>query len=204
MDIKRIFTTSHVKGAKNYLKLQKKYEIIRTVIYFGISLSLFAAGWITTGERTNLLTIVAILGCLPASKSLVQTIMFCKYKSLSEEDAKKIASHSEGLHCLYDMIFTTREKTFPVLHMTICGNTVAGCMPIDGKNTDKKGNVKLSDTACAEHLITCLKVDNFTNVTVKIFYDVEKYAERVKQIRDLTDNEKLSEGIINTLKSISL
>jgi len=203
MDIKRIFTTSHVKGTKNYLKLQKKYEIIRTVIYFGISLSLFAAGWITTGERTNLLTIVAILGCLPASKSLVQTIMFCKYNSLSETDAIKIEKHSEGLHCLYDMIFTTREKTYPVLHMIVCGNTVAGYMPT-GNHTDKKGNAKLSDTACTEHLVTCLKVDNFTNVTVKIFYDVEKYAERIKQIQDLTDNEKLSEGIISTLKSISL
>lgn len=203
MDIKRIFTTSHVKGTKNYLNLQKKYEIIRTVIYFGISLSLFAAGWITTGERTNLLTVVAILGCLPASKSLVQTIMFCKYNSLSQKDAEKIEKHSEGLHCLYDMIFTTREKTYPVLHMTVCGNTVAGYMPT-GNNTDKKGNVKLSENACTEHLLTSLKVDNFTNVTIKIFYDVEKYTERVKQIRDLTDNEKLSEGIISTLKSISL
>lgn len=199
MDIKRLFTTSHVKGTKNYLNIQKKYEIIRTVIYFAISLSLFAAGWITTGERTNLLTIVAILGCLPASKSMVQAIMFCKYKSLDENDAAEIEKHSEGLNCLYDMIFTTREKTYPVLHVTVCGNTVAGYMPVS-----TQGKKKLSDTDCAKHLDTCLKVDNYTNVTIKIFYDMQKYTERLKQMQELSDNEKLSEGIMHTLNSISL
>lgn len=194
MDIKRLFSTSHVKGLKNYLNSQKKYEIIRTIIYFGISLSLFAAGWITTGERTNLLTVVAILGCLPASKSLVETIMHCKYNSLSEADASEIAKYSEGLNCLYDMIFTSREKTYPVLHLTICGNTIAGYMP----------NEKLSDTDCAKHLDTYLKVDNYTNVTIKIYYDVHKYCERIKQMRELPETEKLSAGISNTLKSISL
>lgn len=199
MNIKRLFTTSHVKGTKNYLDSQKKYEIVRTIIYFGIPLSLFAAGYIATGERTNLLTIVAILGCLPASKSLVGAIMFCKYHSLPNEAAAKLAPVTRNLTCLYDMIFTTHDKTYPVLHMVICGNTIAGYMPLT-KHTEKK----LTDTECAEHLITCLKVDNFTNVTVKIFYDLDKYTERLKQITQLPDNEKLSEGIINTLKSISL
>lgn len=199
MDIKRLFTTSHVKGSQNYLNTQKKYEIIRTLIYFGMSLSLFAAGFITTGERTNLLTIVAILGCLPASKSLVGAIMFCRHHSLPNEAVTKLAPVTRNLTCLYDMIFTTHDNTYPVLHMTICGNTIAGYMPLT-KHTAKK----LSDKGCAEHLIACLKVDNFTNVTVKIFCDIDKYTERLKQITQLTDNEKLSEGIINTLKSISL
>lgn len=192
--MKRLFTTSHVKGLKNYLNTQKKYEIIRTIVYFAIPLSLFAAGWITTGERINLLTIVAILGCIPASNSMVQAIMFCKYKSLNEEDAGIIEKHSEGLHGLYDMIFTSREKTYPILHMTVCGNNIVGYMP----------NRKFSDTDAAKHLETYLKVDNFTNVTIKIFYDVNKYAERIKQMQELPEADKLSEGIIQTLKSISL
>ena len=113
MNLKRLFTTEGVKGKKNYLDSQKKYEIIRTVIYFGISIALFAAGYITTGDR-NLLTIVAVLGCLPASKSLVGAIMYCKYKSLSADEAEKIEAYTRDLTCLYDLIFTTREKTYPV------------------------------------------------------------------------------------------
>lgn len=202
MSIKRLFSTDSVKGCKNYLDTQKKYEIIRTIIYFGISLSLLAAGWITTGERTNLLTIVAILGCLPASKSLVGAIMFCRSKSLSSEDADKIEKNTEGLTCLYDLIFTTREKTYPVLHMVVCGNTIVGYMPADKDKTKTKK--LLDEKVCEDHLVTCLKVDNFKDVTVKIFRDVSKYTNRLVQIQELQTDETYTTGICNTLKSIAL
>ena len=202
MSIKRMFSTDSVKGTKNYLDTQKKYEIIRTMLYFGISLSLFAAGWITTGERTNLLTIVAILGCLPASKSLVGAIMFCKSKSLSSQDAAIIEPNSQGLTCLYDLIFTTREKTYPVLHMSVCGNTIVGYMTADKDKSNKKK--LLDEKVCEEHLVPCLKVDNFKDVTVKIFRDVNKYASRLAQMQELQTDETYSSGICNTLKSIAL
>ena len=38
MNFKRMFTKDEVKGTRNYLSSQKKYEIIRTVIYFFIPL----------------------------------------------------------------------------------------------------------------------------------------------------------------------
>ena len=72
MQFKRMFTTDAYRGTRGYLRTQKIYEILRTVLYFAISLSLFIAGWVSTGSRENLLTIVAVLGCLPACKSLVE------------------------------------------------------------------------------------------------------------------------------------
>ena len=72
MQFKRMFTTDAYRGIRGYLRTQKIYEILRTVLYFAISLSLFIAGWVSTGSRENLLTIVAVLGCLPACKSLVE------------------------------------------------------------------------------------------------------------------------------------
>lgn len=194
MNINRLFTTTKVKGTKNYIDSQKKYEIIRTFIYFFISISLFTAGYLTTGSRNNLLTIVAILGCLPASKSLVSAIMYCKYHSLSNTDASDIEKYTEGIFCLYDMIYTTREKTYPVLHITICGNTIAGYMP----------NEKLSETDCAKHLDACLKVDNHTDITIKIYKDLRKYTERLEQLGQLRIEDTLTAGIANTLKSIAL
>lgn len=195
MDFKRLFTTSGVKGQKNYINSQKKYEIIRTVIYFFLSLSLFAAGVITTGTRNNLLTIVAVLGCLPASKSLVSAIMYGKYKSLSEGDTETIETAAEGITCLYDMVFTTREKTYPVLHMAIRENTIIGYMPCG----------KLSDSDCAAHITTCLKVDHYTHITVKIFKDIRKYTARLEQLKESADSEKnITQGIVDTLKSIAL
>ena len=62
----RLFSAENYKGTKNYIESQKIYEIIRTVIYFILPLGLFAIGLITTGRRANLLTVVAVVGCLPA------------------------------------------------------------------------------------------------------------------------------------------
>jgi hypothetical protein len=59
MQLRRLFSTDSVKGSKGYLDSQKKYEVIRTVLYFGISLSLFVAGYLQTKDKANLLTIVA-------------------------------------------------------------------------------------------------------------------------------------------------
>ena len=80
MQLKRLFSTDSVKGTKNYLNTQKRYEVGRTILYFAISISLFIAGYINTGERLNLLSVVSALGCLPACKSLVDVIMFLKFK----------------------------------------------------------------------------------------------------------------------------
>ena len=194
MSLKRLFTTEAVKGTKNYLDSQKKYEWIRTVLYFAISLSLFAAGIITTGTRNNLLTIVAVLGCLPACKSLVEAIIYSRYHSLDDKDAEIIEANSEGLYCLYDLIFTSREKTYPVYHMVVCGNTVVGYMP----------SKKLSEADCAKHLDSCLKIDNFKDISIKLFQDVHKYASRLEQLKELSQDEALSVNIGNTLKSVSL
>lgn len=194
MEWKRFFSTTGVKGTKKYLDSQKKYEIIRTIVYFAISLSLFTAGFVTTGTRNNLLTIVAVLGCLPASKSLVEAIMYCKYHSLSDSDCNLIEPCTGELSCLYDLVFTTRENTYPVPHLAVVGNTVAGYLP----------DPKLSPADCAKHLETCLKTDQYTGVTIKLYQDIQKYTQRLEQLRELPTDEKLTAGISNTLKSISL
>ena len=52
------------KGNPGYLDYKKKVEIIRTIIYFGMVAAVFTLGYVQTGTRKNLLTIVAILGWL--------------------------------------------------------------------------------------------------------------------------------------------
>lgn len=194
MQLIRMFSTDSFKGTRNYLNTQKKFEIIRTVIYFGISLSLFAAGWITTGSKMNLLTIVAVLGCLPACKSAVQMIMFLRYKSLSAQAAEEISSHCNGLSQLYDMIFTSYEKNFSIGHMTVKGNTIIGYTE----------DPKLEEKAFYRHIDQVLKTDRHMHTSVKIFTDIRKYAERLEQLKELDTEEANTEDIIRTLKSVVL
>lgn len=78
------------KGSFGYIVAKRRSTLIRTLLYFGISVALFAAGYITTGQKENLLTVVAVLGCLPASKSLVNTIMFFRAGGCSREAKETI------------------------------------------------------------------------------------------------------------------
>lgn len=194
MQLKRIFSTASVKGTKNYLNTQKKYEIMRTVLYFGISLSLFIAGYIQTGEKANLLSIVAVLGCLPASKSLVGAIMFLRFHSCGEQTCAAIEEHSQGLSCLYDMVFTSYKKNFVVEHMAVRGNTVCGFAK----------NRQFEENAFYQHIGNILKMDGHKSVTVKIFTDLQKYTERLEQMKGLEQDEAGTQAVMDTLKSVVL
>ena len=194
MHLKRLFSTDTVKGTRNYLDTQKKYEVIRTLLYFGISLSLFVAGYIQTGEKTNLLTIVAILGCLPASKSAVSAVMFLRFKSSGSQTAETIERHSDGLCCLYDMVFTSYKKNFTVGHMAVRGGTICGFSE----------NPQFEEEEFRKHIDQLLKMDGHKDVTVKIFTKLDKYTERLEQMKSLEAEEKRTESIIATLKSVAM
>lgn len=194
MKLVRMFSNDNYKGQRNYLDSQKRYEILRTFIYFAISLSLFVAGWLHTGSRENLLTVVAVLGCLPACKSVVDMIMYLRFKSCNKEDADKIEAHSEGLDFLFDVVFTSYDRNFAVDHLTIRGNTLCGYT----KST------KFDEQAFYKHLDTMLKKDNYKDTTIKIFTDIKKYTDRMEQMKELPADTNTTAGIIATIKSISL
>ncbi len=190
----RLFSTYGVKGTRNYLNSQKKYEIIRTIIYFAIPLSLFIAGYMATKTRMNLLTIVAVLGCLPASKSLISCIMFLRFKSCSKETCARLDACSYDLTELYDMVFTTYSKTYNISHMVIKGNTICGYTEMKSF-TEKEFN---------EHVTHVLKLDGHKNFTLKIFTDLNKYIDRINQLNVLQTEEDNCFAVAETLKSVVL
>lgn len=194
MKLLRMFSTDTYKGTPHYIDSQKKYEILRTLLYFLISLSLFAAGYLTTKTKVNLLTIVAVLGCLPACKSLVNLILFLKFHSCPHETVLELAKHSEGLTDLFDMVFTTYDKNYNIGHMVLCGNTVV-CYTTQEK---------FDESAFIKHLTDTMALENMTNITFKIFYDLKKYTQRLEQLKNLEKDQKLTEAVKSTLLSVSL
>lgn len=194
MHLKRMFSTDSVKGTKNYLDTQKKYEIIRTIVYFAISVSLFVAGYIQTGRKANLLSIVAVLGCLPASKSAVGAVMFLRFKSCREQTASAIESCCQGLDCLYDMVFTSYRRNFVVSHLTVRGSTVCGFSEDE----------KFPENEFYKHINDILRLDGHKGVTVKIFTILPKYTERLTQMQALEPDEAVTRSIVSTLKNVAL
>lgn len=183
------------KGTFGYLKAKRTIVLIRTIIYFGISLSLFFAGIIATDTRKNLLTVVAVLGCLPACKSLVNLIMYLKASGCSKEAKERLSKAEGSLSCMYDMYFTSYKENFAISHMTVAGKNICGY------TEDKKCNVN----GCEDHLAAMLKQAGYKELTVKIFTDLNKYCERLHQLNALEHkNFNKNEEIQTALYDISL
>ena len=190
----RLFSADPYKGEENYLKNQTKYEILRTILYFGVSLSLLVAGILATGTRKNLLTIVAVLGCLPAGKSLVSVIMFAKSKGCSPQIAEGIKAHLGSLQGMFDLVFTSYEKNFYIDHLVVRGDTILGI----------SSDEKFDEKAFSGHLESLLKADGFSGFTLKIFRDPEKYFERLDQLNGLHEDGKKTGAILQSIKNIIL
>lgn len=182
------------KGQYGYIKSQRKIEIIKTLSLFLLSLAIYLGGYITTGTNKNLLTIVAILGCLPASKCAVNMIMFLRARGCSEELYQKVSAHTGTLPCLYDSVLTSYESTFEIPHMVFRGNNLIGIAV----------NPKCKTAACEKHLQTMCAQNSIRDVNIKIFQDIPKYLNRLDQLRELSGEDTRTEAVLSLVKAISI
>ncbi|MBO4899583.1 MAG: hypothetical protein J5509_04775 [Lachnospiraceae bacterium] len=191
------------KGEYGYISYARKVAIIRTLIYFALCAAVFIIGYVTTGTRRNLLTIVAVLGCLPASKSLVNTIMFIRAKGCEEDVHTQIENAvsesgdmSSRLKTAYDLYMTSYNKNYPVSHICVSGNMVTGLIP--GADNDTAGG-------CEKHIDERLKQEGISGLTIKIFNDTSKYASRLEKLVELDAGSGPDpERVLDTLKAVSL
>ena len=206
------------KGAYGYLARRRKTETIKTILYFLIPLALFAAGILTTGTRRNLLTIVAVLGILPASKNAVLLIMYLKSHGISAADHTIITSTinkdetgvKDALILLEDMVFTTREVTYEVPAIILYGGSMLGYLsPQQQKKVKEqqaagKGDMQKLLQDLEKHLETTMKKENLS-VNAKIYEGIEPFTKRILEIKPLehADRSK-SEAAARVLADISL
>lgn len=162
-----------VKGQRNYIKAKRTRVILMTILFFGLSLAIFLMGYFTTGTKRNLLTVVAILGCLPSCKSAVNMIMFIKAKGCSDVLANRI-KESTSIANMYDMYFTSYKKNFALSALVVSNNRLIGIS--EAPNFDTQ--------ACNEHLGTMLGNAGFSNVTITLTTDSDKYINMLKNLEN--------------------
>lgn len=183
------------KGSYGYISYQKKMSVARTVLFFALSLAIYGIGIYSTGSNKNLLTIVAVLGCLPACKSAVNAIMFFRAEGCSQAAFGKISAYDDKLTGFYDMYFTSYKKNFPISHMVLKGNVICAYTESD----------KCDCNAGEKHLEQMLLQDGYKNMTIKIFNNLDKYLDRLGQLSKLeTEESKSRQGMIQMFCSISL
>lgn len=185
------------KGQFGYIKYRRNFHLISAIVLYAMAVVLYLAGIKATGDNKNILTIAAILGCLPASQSLVTAILGfrakCCDKILFEEVEKRI---EDNMVSLYDLYFTTYDKNYPVSHIVMKNNCLCGIME-QSKHSTNDLEKYLEDTFTKNGI----KV-----VSIKIFEKSmsEKYLNRINELKKLKyEKGAVEEDVIKLLSDIS-
>lgn len=161
------------KGEFGYFKSEKKRRILITAILFAVPLLIFFTAWIYHGTRLTVWTVITVVGCLPACKSLVSMIMILRCRPLDEKLYEQIHRHQGSLTMAYEMYMTFYEKSAYIDAIAVCGNTVVGY------SSDKKIDASFME-AEAQKIVR----KNGYKVTVKIFTDLKPFLERLDSMNE--------------------
>ena len=164
------------KGKYGYTLSHRKWQILKMSLYIAIALAVFLLGYGVTKTTKNLLSIVAIVGALPISKEMVGVIMSYKRKPMDKKLYEHISAKAGDLEQIYELLFTTNEKSYGVEAAVVEGRDVI-CYTIDPK---------CDMTALQKHLQKMLDANGYKE-NVKVFKDLKKFLDRVG---DLERREK--------------
>lgn len=163
------------KGQAGYLQAQKRRAGLQVFIGFGLVAAILIAGYLQTHSKLNLFTVVAILGCLPASKALVGLITILPHKTIEAEKAEEIKAHTNRMTCAYDLVITSREKIMPVDAVVVSGNTVFGYT----------SNPKTDPQEVSSHIKNMLAQNRYSKITVKVFADYTAFLSRIEGLDNM-------------------
>lgn len=185
------------KNQFGYIKYKRNFHLIIAIIMYAMAVLLYFAGIKATGDNKNLLTIAAILGCLPASQSLVTAILGfrakCCDKNLHEEIERRL---EDTMVSMYDLYFTTYDKNYPVSHVVMKNNCLCGLME----------QSKHSANELEKYIEETFMKNGIKGVSVKIFEKSmkEKYLNRINELKKLEyEKSVMEEEVIRLLSDIS-
>lgn len=170
------------KGQFGYIAAEKKRKLIITAILFAVPLLIFFTAFLYFKTRLTIWTVVAVVGCLPACKMMVNLIMLFRSPSMEKSVYEQIQEHCGDLVMSYEMYMTFYEKSAFIDAFAICGNLVVGY------SSDPK-----IDVAFMENEAQKILKGNGYRATVKIFKDLKPFLERLDSMNE--HRESLEEGI---------
>ncbi len=181
------------KGGYGYFSWEKKRRAAATLIMFLLPVAFSVTGYIQTGTRKNLFTLVAVLGSLPACKALVGWLVMLPRKSMGRECYESILGHAGDLPMVYDLYFTTYERNIQVDAMAVCCDEVVGyCRHRQEHWGSMEGYIQ--DTIR----------DNGYPVTVQLMEDLPMFLERLDAMVHAAGREHEGQQIRQILLAVTL
>jgi hypothetical protein len=125
------------RGEWGYLKYRKISLTILFLVILVVAGGIFVLGLaLNKWEVTNIFTVVAILGVLPAAKCLVLMIVVCPHRSINEEEKVFLDGLlRDGDRIFYDAVFTSSERSMHLDAIYVTGHQIIGY------TSDKKDRV---------------------------------------------------------------
>ncbi len=160
------------KGEYGYFSREHRRRLLQAVLLLILPVAIFLFGYIYTGSRENIATVLAIVGCLPACRAIVSFVMVMMQKSIPEEEYEKIQEHAKDLEIIYELYLTTEKQSGYVDAYAICGNEVVGY------SSNSKTDIKF----IAQHTQKILRENGYKE-NVKILRDLKPFLERLDSLQ---------------------
>lgn len=168
------------RGKPGYVASLKKKYLITTLIEFAIVIAILVVGIMQTGSRLNVFTVVAILGCLPACKNLVEFIVVAPHKGIEFAKYEEIEEKAPAIIKVYDLVVAGQAKLMQLDVVAISGSTVIGYT-----SSEKTDELKL-----AEYFKKLFEAGGYDKITVKIFHDYKSFLARAEGMNSIATVDK--------------
>ena len=182
------------KGTYEYADYKKKIDIVVMIVFFALAIGLYITGYVSTGSNRNLLTIVAVLGLLPACKMVVDVVMCFRVKKCSPATKEKIDAAVGKLTGMYNMYFTSYDKNYSIDHLVVTENSIIG-LSLDSGFDEKEFQAHLNDL---------LRKDGIKDIMIKIFNKDDKYIARLEELNALEDADKTNSGVLSLIYNVTI
>lgn len=197
MNQKNKENTRKYKGDYGYAAYQKKRTILLTVFFFALVTAIFVTGLITTKSRMNLLTVVAILGCLPACKQAVNCIMVCRKKPCDAARYQHISENAGDVCTAYELYITSPKRAYAFDAACVRGHDI-----ILLTHPEK---TRINAQECQTFLKEILKNNEKSQCNVRIYEEEKRFLGHLKQLLEKTEeNAEESDFILRVLLAISV
>lgn len=170
------------KGDYGYIHSQKIIRTLITCITLSIPVAAFFIGRYINGTEKSLITVIAILGCLPGCKFATTMIMMFLQKPMKKEEYLSIQEHLRDLTGGYELVISAYEKQTFIDSLVVVGNTIAAY-----------SSREKTDARFAEKHIQQILRDHGFYMNVKIFQDLKHYLDRLDSLN--ANRESLEKDI---------
>ncbi len=172
------------KGTVGYVQYQRIRRALIMIVMFAIPLVIYFSALKITGTNRNIMTIVAVVGMIPAARFAVSWIMIMLQRK-ADPQAVRITQETAGmLTHAFELMVTSYDGRLPLDAVVVCGNEIAAV----SVNAEKK-QIDMME----KHITKILNSNQYFNSNVRIFSDLKHYQDRIRQLA--ADPDKYREGI---------